>query len=88
MDVNDLPASGAFDEDAAFVVGAVGEAAVSAGAGEHECVSDNCRVAIELQAGFQEIVAKVTAGAGPGVVDHKEVEVEPILAMGGDEPLV
>ncbi len=88
VDVNDLPAFGAFDEDTAFVVGAVGEPAIFVGAGEHEGVADDGRMAVDLQARLQKVVAIVAAGAGPGVVDHEEMEIKAVLAVGSDEPFV
>ena len=88
MHMHNLPAILTLDQDAAFIVGAVGELAIFIRSGEHEGVADHGRIAIKLQAWLEEIVAEVAGCPGPGVLDHEEMKVEAILAVGGDEPFV
>ena len=87
MDMDDFPAVVAFDEDAAFVVGAVLNACFG-GDGEHEGVTDDGRIAIKLQARFPQVITKIAIRSGPTVVNHEEMKVEAILPVRGDEPFV
>lgn len=87
VDVDDLPAIDAFDEDAAFVVLAVDNFAPS-GDGEHKSVADDGRIAVQLQARFPQVIAEIVARSGPGVVNHEQMEGQAVLTVGGDEPFV
>lgn len=87
--VDNLPTSFVFDQNAAFVVLAVGN---GSGLGishrEHECVADHGRVPIQLQPWLPQIIAVITGCARPTMLNHKKVKVQAILAVRRDKPFI
>src|SRR5690606_10092315 len=55
---------------------------------EHKGIADNGRIAVELQTGLQQVVAEIAARSGPVMLDHKKVEVQSVLAVGCNKPLI
>jgi hypothetical protein len=87
MNVNDLPAAVAPDEDAALIVLVVFDAG-GRDPGQHEGVANDGCIPIQLESWLPQVIAIVCVGARPGVVDHEQVEVQSILAVGRDKPFV